>query len=81
MPVVKLVVLTSANISLIFLKPTNVLHTSIERYVYTASVRFWAKCRGQKGPNVAAFVTSIKLHIFLDLTYVVPTMDQCCNVL
>ena len=35
-----LVLLTSANISLIFLKLTNVLHTSIERYVYRASAHF-----------------------------------------
>ena len=39
-PVVKLVLLTSANMSLIFLKPTNVLHSSIERYVYRPSTCF-----------------------------------------
>ena len=38
--VVKLALSPSANFSLIFLKPTNLLHTSIERYFYRASAHF-----------------------------------------
>ena len=53
------VLLTGANISLIFLKPTNVLHTSIERH---QNQKKWMRNRSLKIKFIYSLIPGLELR-------------------